>query len=66
MRYAYHDGRASVHVPGDLGEKENLPVVVWIHGYLLAPLLTDLQSYFFFLSFSIRKGWLCFWQRVLV
>ena len=52
MRYAYNDGRAtgSVYIPGSLGEKKNLPVIVWIHGSLLAPfyLLTSVLSFFLF------------------
>ena len=50
MRYAYYDGRASVYVPGGLGEKKNIPVVFWIHGYLLAPLLTNFSLIVFFCS----------------
>ena len=33
----HYDGHDSVYIPGRLGEKKNLPVIVWIHGYLLAP-----------------------------
>ena len=52
MRYAYHDGRSSVYVPGGLGEKKNLPVIVWIHGYLLAPLSTNSS----FINFLFARG----------
>ena len=48
MRYAYYDGRASVYVPGDLGEKKNLPVVFYIHGYLLVSLSTIFSFIIFF------------------
>ena len=59
MRYAYYDGRVSVYVPGGLGEKKNLPVIFWIHGYLLVPLSAD----FSLIIFSIRKGRVCLFQR---
>ena len=49
MGYAYYDGRASVYIPDSLGEKKDLPVIVWIHGYLLA-LLTKFGLIFFFNS----------------
>ena len=51
MQYANYDGRASVYIPGNLGEKKNLPVIVWIHGYLLAPLSTN-----FSLIISFARG----------
>ena len=60
MRYANYDGRASVYVPGNLGEKKNLPVIVWIHGYLLAPLSTNFSLIIF------HKGRIYPGQRVHV
>jgi hypothetical protein len=53
------DGRASVYVPGGWGEKKNLPVIFWIHGYLLTPLSTN----FSLIILSIRKGRVCRGQR---
>ena len=40
-RYAYYVGCASVYVPGSLEENKNLPVILWIHGYLLATISTN-------------------------
>jgi Carboxylesterase family len=37
----------SVHVPGDLGERTNLPAVFWIHKYLPNFLTTILSVYLF-------------------
>jgi hypothetical protein len=61
MRYAYYEGRPSVFIPGGLGEKENLPVIVWIHGYLLAPFFIYIFS---LIVFSIRKRRVYLGQRV--
>ena len=47
MRCAYYDGCASVYAPGDLGEEKDLPVIFYIHGYLLTPLSTNFSLIIF-------------------
>ena len=47
--------RASVYVPGDLGEKKDLPVIFYIHGYLPALLSTNFN---FTIYFFARGGYI--------
>jgi carboxylesterase type B len=55
VQYAYYDGHPSVYVPGGLGEKKNLPVVFWIHGYLLVHLSTNFNL---IICLSTRGGYI--------
>jgi dipeptidyl aminopeptidase/acylaminoacyl peptidase len=55
MPYIHYD-RGSVYLPGNLGEKKDLPVVFWIHGYLFTRSFIHRQLWSYHFVYSQGAG----------